>query len=327
MEEKDEKLVISSSPHIHCETTTRRIMLDVIISLVPALVASVIIFGPRVLLIVAVTIASCVLSEYFSRKVMKRENTIGDLSAVVTGLLLAFNLPVSVPPLVAAFGGLIAIVVIKQMFGGIGQNFVNPALAARIILLNSFPAYMTSWTKPYLYLHPAAATVASTSDALAGATPLALIKHGAAANQLPSLLNMFFGNRGGSLGETCTLALLIGGIYLIARKVISPVIPACFLGTAALLSLCMGRNVAYDLLSGGMMLGAIFMATDYTTSPITTKGKVIYAVGCGVITMLIRNFGNLPEGVSYAIVLMNILTPLIGSGTRPAAFGKEPAKK
>ena len=313
----DGKLVLSASPHIHSGATTRQIMLDVMISLVPAFVASVVVFGPRALLIVAVTVASCVLSEYVSRRVMKRENTIGDLSAAVTGLLLAFNLPVSVPPLVAAFGGVVAIVVVKQMFGGIGQNFVNPALTARIVLLNSFPAYMTSWPKPFFYLHPA--------DAVTAATPLALAKQGASAGQLPSLLNMFFGNRSGCLGETCTLALLAGGVYLVARRVISPVIPVCYLGTAALLSFCMGRNAAFDLLSGGMVLGAVFMATDYTTSPITTKGKVIYAVGCGVITMLIRNFASLSEGVSYAIVLMNILTPLIDSGTRPAAFGKETA--
>lgn len=315
----EEKLVISSSPHIHCGTTTRKVMLDVIIALVPALVASIIIFGPRALMVVAVTVLSCVLSEYICRKVMKRENTIGDLSAVVTGILLAFNLPVTINPLMAAFGGVIAIVVVKQMFGGIGQNFVNPALAGRIILMNSFPAAMTNWTKPLAYLHSA--------DAMTAATPLALIKQHASPDQLPSLQNMFLGTTGGCLGETCALALLLGGIYLVVRKVISPVIPLCYLGTAALLSACMGRNVLVDLLSGGLMLGAIFMATDYTTSPMTVKGQVIFAIGCGVITMLIRNFGSLPEGVSYSIVLMNILVPLIDSGTRPKAFGKEPAKK
>lgn len=315
----EEKLVISSSPHIHCKTATHNIMLNVILALMPAAFAAVIIFGPRALLILAVTIASCVLSEYICRRVMKRENTIGDLSAIVTGILLAFNLPVSINPLIAAFGGMIAVVVVKQMFGGIGQNFVNPALTARIILMNSFPVDMTTWPKPFYYQHAA--------DAMTAATPLARLKQGALASQLPSLLHLFLGNRGGCLGETCALALLIGGIYLIARKVISPVIPACYLGTAAVLSLCMGRNVLIDLLSGGLMLGAIFMATDYTTSPITTKGKVIFAVGCGVLTMLIRNFGSLPEGVSYSIVLMNILVPLIDSGTRPKAFGKESAAK
>jgi electron transport complex protein RnfD len=315
----EEKLVVSSSPHVHCAATTRKIMLDVIIALVPALVASIIIFGPRALMIVAVTVLSCVVSEYICRKVMKRDNTIGDLSAVVTGILLAFNLPVGINPMMAVFGGVVAIVVVKQMFGGIGQNFVNPALTARIIIMNSFPAAMTTWAKPYYYLH--------STDAMTAATPLALIKQHASPDQLPSLLQMFLGNRGGCLGETCTLALILGGIYLIIRRVISPIIPLCYIGTAALLSLCMGRNVPMDLLSGGLMLGAIFMATDYTTSPLTKKGQVIYAVGCGVITMLIRNFANLPEGVSYSIVLMNILVPLIDSGTRTKAFGKEPVKQ
>lgn len=314
----EEKLVVSSSPHIQSGATTRKIMLDVIIALVPAAIASVIIFGPQALLIIAVTIAACVLSEYVCRRVMKRENTIGDLSAVVTGLLLAFNLPVTVNPLIAAFGGVIAIVVVKQMFGGIGQNFVNPALTARIILMNSFPNPMTTWAKPFYYLNP--------SDAITTASPLGLLKQGASLDQLPSYLNMFVGDRAGCLGETCALALILGGIYLVARKVISPVIPLCYIGTAAVLSLCMGRNVLVDLLSGGLMLGSIYMATDYTTSPITFKGQVIFAIGCGIVTMLIRNFGSLPEGVSYSIVLLNILVPLIESATHPVAFGKEPVK-
>ena len=312
----EEKLFISSSPHIHGGSATRTIMLDVIVSLMPALVMSVVVFGPRALLITAVTVTACVLGEFASRRVMKRENTVSDLSAVVTGLLLAYSLPVSIPPLAAAFGGVVAIVVVKQMFGGLGQNFVNPALTARIILLNSFPAYMTNWTVPYGYL--------TGQDAVTAATPLAAAKQGLA---VPNLTDLFFGNCGGCLGETCAVALLAGGVYLVVRRVISPVIPVCFLGTAAILSLCMGRNPLFDLLSGGMLLGAIFMATDYVTSPLTVKGQIIYAVGCGVITMLIRAFASLPEGVSYAIVLMNIVTPLIDSGTRPKAFGKERYQK
>lgn len=314
----EEKLVVSSSPHIRSGATTRKIMLDVIIALVPAAIAAVILFGPRALLIIAVTIASCVLSEYICRRVMGRENTIGDLSAAVTGLLLAFNLPVGIHPLMAAFGGMVAIVVVKQMFGGIGQNFVNPALTARIILMNSFPTQMTTWAKPLTY--------ATSSDAVTTASPLGLLKEGGSLDQLPSYLNMFIGDRAGSLGEACALALLLGGIYLVVRKVITPVIPLCYLGTAVVLSLVMGRNVLIDLLSGGLMLGAIFMATDYTTSPLTVKGQVIFAIGCGIITMLIRNFGSLPEGVSYSIVLMNILVPLIESATHPVAYGKEPVK-
>jgi electron transport complex protein RnfD len=201
------------------------------------------------------------------------------------------------------------------MFGGIGQNFVNPALIGRIVLMNSFPGPMSSWTM--------------TSHAIDGATtatPLAVVKMGL-SDPLPSYLQMFLGNRGGCLGETCGLALLIGFAYLLIRKVISPVIPLCYVGTAAVMSALLGRDVLFDLLAGGLLLGAIFMATDYTTSPITIKGQVIYAIGCGVLTILIRKFGALPEGVSYSIIIMNLLVPLIERGTRPRTFGKERAKK
>lgn len=317
----DEKLILSSSPHMRNGVTTHSIMLDVILSLVPAAVASIILFGPRALMILSVSVASCVLSEYVCRRVMKRDNTIGDLSAAVTGILLAFNLPVTINPLIAVFGGIVAIVVVKQMFGGIGQNFVNPALTARIILMVSFPVQMTTWVAPFYF------TQSSAADALTTASPLALIKQGASSAELPGYLNMLIGDRAGCLGETCALALILGGIYLVVRKVISPVIPLCYVGTAALLSLCMGRDVLMDVLSGGLLLGAIFMATDYTTSPLTVKGQIIFAVGCGVITMLIRGFGNLSEGVSFSIILMNILVPLIDSATCPTAFGKERVKK
>lgn len=312
----EEKLVVSSSPHIRSGATTRKIMLDVILALVPAAIAAIIVFGPRALMLMVVTIASCVLSEYICRRVMKRENTIGDLSAVVTGLLLAFNLPSSFNPIMAAFGGVVAIVVVKQMFGGVGQNFVNPALTARIVLLNSFPTQMTTWVQPHSYL----------SDAVTTASPLGILNEGGSVDQLPSLTSMLIGNTAGCLGETCALALILGGIYLVVRKVISPVIPLCFVGTAFVLSFVMGRDPLVDILSGGIMLGAIFMATDYATSPITTKGQIIFAIGCGIITMLIRAYGSLPEGVSYSIVIMNILVPLIDSATRPVAFGKEPVK-
>lgn len=313
-----DKLIVSSSPHLREGSSTRRIMLDVIIALVPAMIASVVIFGPRTLLLLAVSVLSCVLSEYLARKIMKRGNTIGDLSAVVTGILLAFNLPVSINPLIAAFGGVIAIVVVKQLFGGLGQNFVNPALTARIILMNSFPTRMTAWTGAFSYL--------SQTDATTTATPLGILKEGT-GEPLPGLLELFIGTHGGCLGETCALALIIGGAYLVVRRVISPVIPLCYLGTAALISLIAGRDVLVDLLSGGLLLGAIFMATDYTTSPITTSGRVVFAVGCGLLTMLIRIFGSLPEGVSYSIILMNILVPLIERATRPRPFGKERANR
>ncbi len=311
----EQKLIVSASPHLRSGTSTQKIMLDVIIALAPAAVASVILFGPRALLLMAVSVASCVLCEYICRRVLKRPQTVNDLSAVVTGLLLAFNLPPEINPLVAVFGAVVAIVVVKQMFGGIGQNFVNPALTARIILMTSFPTRMTTWTAPFAYTN-------GEADAMTTATPLALSAQGA-TDSLPGLLQMFLGVRGGCLGETCALALLLGGIYLVARRVISPVIPVCYLGTAAVFSLLLGRNVLFDLMAGGLLLGAIFMATDYTTSPLTVKGKVIYGIGCGLLTMLIRVFGSLPEGVSFSIVLMNILMPLIERISRPKPFGKE----
>lgn len=313
----DNKLIVSSSPHIGARTKTRNIMLDVIIALIPALIASVIVFGPRTLVVICATVAACVLAEYVSRRVMKRDNTVGDLSAIVTGLLLAFNLPSGIPIWMAVLGGIIAIVVVKQMFGGLGQNFVNPALAARIILMTSFPTAMTTWPAP----------MGSGADAVSTATPLALISAGN-ADQVPDYLDLFLGIRGGCLGETCILALLIGGIYLVARKVISPIIPVVYIAVVAALSAVLGQDPLTQILSGGLFLGAIFMATDYVTSPLTNKGKVIYAIGCGILTVLIRTYASLPEGVSFSIIIMNILTPHIEKLTTPKAFGvrKEASK-
>lgn len=308
-----EKLLVSSSPHLRSGASTQRIMLDVIIALCPALVASFVFFGPRALLLVAVTVLSCVLSEYVSRKIMKRSNTVPDLSCIVTGLLLAFNLPVSLNPLMAAFGGMVAIVVVKQMFGGIGQNFVNPALTARIILMNSFPGDMSTWTPAFGWLNG--------TDATTTATPLGVLKEG--GDFTFSHLDLFLGNTGGCLGETCALALILGGVYLMVRRVISPVIPVTYLATVAVISLIAGRDPLVDLLSGGLLIGAFFMATDYTTSPISRNGRIVYALGCGVFTMLIRMFASLPEGVSYSIVLMNILVPLIERFTLPKPFGSQ----
>ncbi len=304
-------LTMSPSPHLSSGATTRRIMLDVIISLVPASVAAVIFFGWRSLMLIGVCILSCVVLEYICRKVMKRKNTTGDLSAVVTGLLLALNLPPGLNPLMAVFGCIVAIVVVKQMFGGIGNNFVNPAITARIVLLVSFPVPMTTWEKPLEWLN--------TADSVTGATPLALVAQG----ESTSYLDLFLGNRGGCIGETCVLALLLGGIYLVARRVISPIIPLSFIGTVFVLSFLLGGDPVFHIMSGGVMLGAIFMATDYTTSPMNPLGKLIFGIGCGVITVLIRLYANLPEGVSYSIILMNILTPHIENLTRPRPFGKE----
>lgn len=306
----NKKLTVSASPHVRSPHTATGIMLDVIIALIPALIAAVVIFGTQVLLVTLVCVGSAVLSEYLCRKVMKRHQTIGDLSAVVTGLLLAFNLPVSVPLWIAALGSIIAIVVVKQMFGGIGQNFVNPALAARIILLVSFPSKMTGWTL----------------DGVTTATPLASLKSGEVISaELPSMVDMLLGKHGGCLGEVCSVALILGGIYLIVRKVISPAIPLSYIGTVAVFMLLAGKGslefTAYQLLSGGLLIGAIFMATDYTTSPVSFKGKIIFGIGCGLITAAIRVFGGYPEGVSFSIIIMNILVSHIERLTTAKPFG------
>lgn len=295
----NENLLISPSPHIKNDNSTQKIMLNVIIATIPAIVASVIFFGLRALLVILVTVLSCVVSEYLSRKIMKRDNTISDLSAVVTGILLAFNLPVNIKFSIAIFGGIIAIVVTKQMFGGIGQNFANPAICARIILMVSFPSAMSSWPVPYT-------RAISSADMITSATPLSKT-----ATTHFSYLDLFLGNRPGCLGEVCALTLILGGIYLILKKVISPTIPLCFIGTVFVLTAILGKDPIFHILSGGLLLGAIFMATDYVTSPITFKGKIIFAVGCGIITVLIRIYGSLPEGVSFSILLMNILVPHI----------------
>lgn len=314
------KLVVSASPHLRTKDTTTGIMLDVIIALVPALIASVILFGPKALAVVATTVISAVLSEYVSRKVMKRHNTIGDLSAVVTGLILAFNLPVSIPLWMAAIGSFFAIVVVKQFFGGIGQNFANPAIAARIILLISFGQAMGNWTAPLSW----------KTDAVSTATPLAILG-GETAEAMPSLVDMLLGVRGGCLGETCALALIAGGIYLIARKVISPKIPLAYLGTVAVIMLIAGKFdlefLAYQMMGGGLLLGAFFMATDYSTSPIKSNAKIVFGIGCGLITCLIRLFGALPEGVSFAILIMNLLVPHIETIMAPKPFGTVKEKK
>lgn len=300
------KLFSSSSPHLRSTASTRKIMLDVVISLLPAAVASVVFFGWSALMLIGVCVLTCVVAEYFCRIIMKREQTIGDLSAVVTGLILALNLPSNLNPLIAVFGCVAAIVVVKQMFGGIGMNFVNPAMAARIILMVSFPTAMTNWVK----------TQFMAVDAVSSATPLA-VQEGTY-----SYMQLLVGNHGGSMGETCALALILGGLYLIVRRVIAPTIPVIYIGTVALMSFLLGLDPLYQVLSGGLLLGAFFMATDYTTSPITKWGKVVYALGCGVMTVLIRTYAELPEGVSFSILLMNILTPLIESATSPKPFGK-----
>jgi len=313
----NEQLIVSSAPHLKSQIKTKNIMLDVIIALVPAVIASVILFGFRALLLVAVTVAACVSSEYCVRKIMKRETTIRDLSAVVTGILLALTLPAHLPIWMAILGGVIAIVLVKQLFGGLGHNFVNPALTARAILFISFPLAMTFSPAPFQD---------GAIEAVSEATPLALLS-AEYADVLPSHLDLFLGNHPGALGEVSALALLLGGIYLIIKKVIKPTIPLFFMGTVFVLALLFGEDPVIHLLSGGLFLGAIFMATDYATSPLTGKGKIIYAIGCGLLTIIIRVFGDLPEGVSFAIIVMNILVPFIDRFTMPKPFTLKEAKR
>ena len=318
------KLYVSASPHVRSKDTARGIMLDVIIALLPTLVWSSAVFGLRVLAVTAVSVATCVLSEFIMRKfVLKRHNTIGDLSAVVTGMLLAFNVPSNIPYWMIIIGGIFAIVVAKQCFGGIGQNFVNPAIAGRIFMLLSFSGAMSSWPIPRQGMFNF-----STVDVVTAATPLKALAEG---GETPTTLEMLLGLRGGCIGETCIIALVIGFIYLLARKVITITIPASFIGTVAVIMLIAGKGdfgfAAKQLLSGGLFLGAIYMATDYTTSPITQKGKLIFGIGCGLFTCLIRLFGSLPEGVSYSIILMNVLCPLIEKATTPKPFGTPKKEK
>ena len=300
-------LTVSVSPHLHSGASTQVIMRDVLIALAPAVVASVVFFGPRALLVEVLCVAVAVLCEWAFEKICKRPVTVSDLSAAVTGLLLALNLPVGIPLWQAAFGSFVAIVVVKQLFGGIGYNFANPAITARIIMLVAFSGTMTSWAVPNLV------------DAVSSSTPLAILKAG--EGELPSLLEMFLGARGGSMGETSCLALLIGGIYLIARKVITWHTPVAFIGTVLVFSALLGQEPLYQMMAGGLFIGAFFMATDYTTSPPTPAGKAIFGIGCGIITVAIRVWGNYPEGVSFSILLMNVLNPYICKWTQPKPLG------
>lgn len=323
------KLIVSPSPHIKDSATTSSIMLDVIIALTPTLIASVYIFGTGALLLTLVCVVTAVASEYLFQRVNRRSSTIGDLSAVVTGLLLAFNLPLEMPLWMAAFGSIVAIVVVKQLFGGIGQNFANPAITARIVLLASFSGPMAKYALPLL-------NSSYSTDLVVGATPLAIlageggvqsasrlvtILGGDAKLGLPNIFNMLIGVRGGCIGETFAIGLIAGGLYLMYRKVISPIIPLTYIATVGISTLLLGQAPVYQLVSGGLLIGAFFMATDYSTSPTTKKGKFIFGIGCGLLTVLIRVYGSFPEGVSFAILLMNIITPLINRYTMNKPFG------
>ena len=308
-----------SSPQIAQVSSISSTMLDVIVALLPALGMAVYLFGPRVLALTLVSVAACVGAEYGYRRLMGLSNTVGDLSACVTGLLLAMSLPVTAPYWAPVLGGVFSIVVVKQFYGGLGRNFMNPALAGRALLC-TFPGLMTTWVDALDYL-----PVWGEMDAVTSPTPMAALHSG----RLPELDmgQMLLGQHGGSIGEVSIFMLLLGGLYLIATKVISPTIPVTYLATVAVLSLVSGRDPIYQLLSGGLILGAFFMATDYVTSPTTEKGKLVFGIGLGVITCLIRFFGTMNEGVSFAILLMNLLVPYIEVLTRQDLLGISKPKK
>ena len=305
----NEMIIVSVSPHLHAKDSTQTIMRDVLIALCPAVVASVLFFGFRALLVEIVCVAACVFFEWLYEKGCKRPLTVSDLSAAVTGLILALNLPVSIPIWMCVVGSAAAIIVVKQLFGGIGHNFANPAITARIIMFLAFSSAMASWTVPNFV------------DAVSTATPLATLKN--VSTEGLSIGNLFLGAVGGCLGETSALALLLGGLYLVWRKVITWHTPVAFICTVFVLSLLRGGAAfaVAEIFAGGLFLGAIFMATDYATTPSTSSGRLVFGIGCGLITCLIRFFGNYPEGVSFSILLMNILTPYISVWTRSKPLG------
>lgn len=309
--------IVSPNPHRLANITTRKVMAIVLIALLPAVIASGIIFGGRAIMLIGVCVTVSVAAEYLCRAVMKRDQTIDDLSAAVTGLLLALNLPVTLPIWMAVIGCVVSVVIVKQLFGGLGHNFANPAITGRIVLMVSFPTQMTNWVKPFFY------QAGRNPDLVTSPTPLGAAKVGESTFQY---MDLFLGNCGGCLGEVSALALLLGGLILMGTGVIHWSTPTAFIGSVALLSWMGSMDPLYQILSGGLFLGAFFMATDYVTTPITIKGKWIFGLGCGIFTFLIRRFGSYPEGVSFSILLMNILTPYIDRITKTVPLGTEKPK-
>ncbi len=309
----DNRRIVSASPHFRAPETTQSLMLNVVLALMPAVIASAVLFGWQTLVTISVTVAACVGFEWLYNKLMKKENSVGDLSAVVTGMILALNMPAPgdnllVSLMLAVVGSLIAIVLVKQLFGGLGHNFANPALVARIALFSGYTSYMTAWVFPD-----------AAVDQLASATPLQV-----ADPAKLSVMDLLFGVHGGTMGEVCILAILIGFVYLVATRTISPVIPVSYIGTVFVLNLLSGMNVhssLINILSGGLFFGAVFMATDYVTSPLTYKGKLVFGLGLGFLTFTIRTWANMAEGVSFAILLMNLLVPYINDLTVQTPYG------
>ncbi|MCI2055658.1 MAG: RnfABCDGE type electron transport complex subunit D [Oscillibacter sp.] len=327
---KNLKLIATSSPHIRNAENTKSIMLDVIIALIPALAFGIWNFGFRALTVTCVSVIGCIFWEWLYRKILNKPQSIGDLSAVVTGILLAFVCPVTIGYWQILIGDFFAIVITKQLFGGIGKNFLNPALVGRAAMLASWAGSMTSWVTPNTW----AKVVGSNADITTAATPLSMLKGDDIAASFASLkdtysiMDMFLGKIGGSLGEVSALLLILGGVYLLVRKVITWQIPVCYIATVAVLTLLFPRGGAggvewmlYNLFGGGLMLGAFFMATDYSSSPITAKGQVIYGIGCGLFTVFIRYFGSYNEGVCYSIMVMNCFACLIDRNVKPTRFG------
>lgn len=310
--------IVSSSPHIHKNESISSIMLDVLIALFPAALAGIFFFGYRAAMVILTAMASCIVSEYLYEKLLKQRVTVRDLSALVTGLLLGLNLPSTIPLWMVVVGSVFAIIIVKQLFGGLGKNFMNPALAARCFMLIAWAGAMTTFAVPF---------AKSGVDAIASATPLAVLK-GTSQGTLPTIANLFLGIKAGSIGETSCLLLLLGFVYLLVRRVIDWKIPVSFIGVFAVLTFLFGKTphdytyTLSHLLSGGLFLGAFFMATDYTTTPTTPLGQYLFGIGCGILTFVIRQFGGYPEGVSFSIILMNLVTPLIDRYTTPRKFGE-----
>lgn len=319
----DHMLIVSSSPHLRSNESVKRIMLDVVIALIPAIIGAVYFFGLNALKLILISVASAIFFEAAIQKLLKKEVSISDYSAVITGILLAFNLPANAPWWIPVFGSGFAIIIVKQLFGGLGSNFMNPALAARAVLLASWPNIMSNYVLP-------------GADAVTGATPLAIMKFGGAdagasatvaqaGAELPALMDMFIGNIGGAIGETSAALLLIGAVYLMIRKVINWKTPVFYVATTAVMLLVLGveaDQLMYHILGGGLILGAFFMATDYASAPVTSLGQIIFGLGAGALTALIRVKGGFPEGVSYSILLMNVASPLIEKFTSPKIFGR-----
>lgn len=310
------KLTVSSSPHVRSSAKTSRIMLDVLIALTPVAIMGTVIFGLRALLVIATCVASSIGAEMLFNLIIRKRQTVGDLSAAVTGLILGLNLHANAPIWQCVIGSVFAIVVVKCLFGGLGCNFANPAATARVFMLICFTGTLAGGVDPYDW-----STLGTGAELVSGATPLDIIEKG---GELPSILEMLLGFRGGAIGETCIVALAVGFIYLVVRRVIHFETPLIFVGTVFVLSLIVDNSFTvalYQILSGGLVFAAVFMATDYVTTPITRSGRMIFAVGCGLITFLIRYFGNYPEGVSFSLLIMNILSPYIEKWTAPRALG------